>query len=55
MSLSLLNQIEFIKFKLDNSNDEYVSCKYAPIKDAYRQFLTIESPLKVMKNAFHLM
>ena len=55
MPLSLLNRIEFIKFKLDNSNDEYVLCKYARIKDAYRQFLTIESPLKVMKNAFHLM
>ena len=33
MSLSLLNQTGFIKFKLDNSNDEYVLCKYARIKD----------------------
>ena len=55
MSLSLLNRIEFIKFKLDNSNDEYVSCKYVRVKDASSEFLTIESPLKVMKNAFHLM
>ena len=54
MSLFLLNRIEFIKSKLDNSNDEYLSCKYVRIKDAYGQFLTIESPLKVMKNAFHL-
>ena len=38
MSLSLLNRIEFIKFKLDNSNDEYVSCKYARIKDAIDNF-----------------